>query len=334
MEPEVSVILPFYNAERTLYRAVSSIADQDQKDFECLLVDNNSTDRSREIAQSWAKRDPRFRLISESRQGVMFASNAGAAEARGRYMARMDADDVAHPERLRRQRDFLDRHISYGAVAGLVRYCPDHSQREGFRRYVDWSNSVMSYEEISTRCFIESPIVNPTAMWRKEIFTIHGGYREGDFPEDYELWLRWLDEGVRIVKIPEIVLDWYDSDGRLTRTDPRYRDQAFFRVKSEYLARWLLRYNRFHPRVMIWGASRISRRRASFLEELGIKTTAYIDIKHTRQLDRKLIFYRDLPPAGDHFILSYIRQRESREIVVKFLEARGYREGFDYLLVS
>ena len=162
----------------------------------------------------------------------------------------------------------------------------------------------------------------------------HGAYLEGDFPEDYELWLRWLDQGVKIAKLPEVVLDWYDSPGRLTRTHPIYSDQAFYRIKSAYLARWLTRGNAFHPEVWVWGASRISRRRARMLEEEGVRIARFIDTKGSRQLDREVIYYKDLPEAGEAFILTYIRQMDNRDRIRSFLEGRGYREGVDYLVVS
>jgi glycosyltransferase involved in cell wall biosynthesis len=332
--PKVSVVIPFYNAEKTLSKAIESIAQQEFEDFECILVDNNSTDGSAEIARHWQNEDKRFKLAKESQQGVMFASNRGCALAMGAYMARMDADDRAYPHRLRLQSEFLDHHPDYGAVAGLVKHVGDPLTTGGFRRFVEWSNSVVTYEEIFNRRFIEAPIVNSTAMWRKETMDRCGLYRSGDYPEDYEMWLRWLDHGVKIAKIPDVILEWHDSESRLTRNDPIYSDRAFYGIKSKYLAKWLLAENPFHPEVWIWGASRISRRRARILEQLGIRIGRYIDTKKSRQLDREVIYYDDLPESGKGFILTYIRQMDNREKIQKFLENKGYREGKDYLLVS
>jgi glycosyltransferase involved in cell wall biosynthesis len=332
--PKVSVVLPFFNAEETLLRAVESIHEQDFADFECLLVDNNSSDRAGEIAQQWTGRDRRFKLLREPRQGVMFASNRGAEQSLGDYVARMDADDWAYPERLALQVEFLNRNPGYGAVSGRVRHVGEPHRTKGFKRFVDWSNSLTSYEEISSRRFIEAPIVNPTAMWRRETMEKHGMYLNGEFPEDYEMWLRWLDRGVMIAKLPEIILDWHDSEQRLTRTDPIYSDKSFYEIKSRYLAKWLEEHNPFHPNVAIWGASRISRRRARMLEQHGVRIHAYIDTKSSRQIEKKVIYYQDLPAAGSCFVLTYIRQMNNRERIQEFLEGRGYVEGVNYLLVS
>ncbi|RLD60473.1 MAG: glycosyltransferase family 2 protein [Bacteroidetes bacterium] len=332
--PKVSVIIPFFNAAATLSRAIESIALQTLKDFECILINNNSTDSSVEIANEWIEKDKRFILIHEKKQGVMFASNAGSEIAKGELIARMDADDWAYPNRLKLQAGFLDDNPDYGAVAGLVEHIPHSENTKGFARYVEWVNSVKAYQEILNSRFIESPIPNPTAMWRKEVAEKFGMYKHGDFPEDYEMWLRWLSKGVKINKLDEVVLKWHDSDTRLTRTNPIYSDSAFYRIKTKYLAEWLQKNNPYYPKIAIWGASRISRRRARLLKQYGLEIEYYIDTKRGRQLDKEVLYYSEIPPPGKLFILTYIKQMNARDEIQEFLHSRGYREGVDYLLVS
>jgi len=332
--PIVSVILPFYNAQSTLERAIESIAFQNFGRFECILINNNSTDESAEIALRWTEKDTRFILVQEERQGVMFASNTGTKHARGRYIARMDADDWSYPERIRLQAEFLNANPGYGAVAGMVEHIGDPDKTKGFARYVEWVNSIRTYKEILNSRFIELPVVNPSAMWRKEVSEIHGMYRSGDFPEDYEMWLRWLKAGVKIKKLDYCILKWYDSETRLTRTHAIYSDAAFYRIKSKYLTDWLEQNNPYHPRIAVWGASRVSRRRARLLNQYGIETVCYIDIKKSRQLDKIVRYYQDIPPPGELFILTYIKQMNARAEIQEFLHSRGYKEGTDYLLIS
>ncbi len=332
--PRVSVILPFFNADSTLNRAIESIVTQSLKNFECILINNNSTDKSVEIAQNQTEKDKRFILIHEKNQGVMFASNAGSEQARGKYIARMDADDYAYSNRLKLQAEFLDANPDYGAVTGMVKHISHSENTKGFARYVEWVNSVQTYHEILNSQFIESPIVNPSTMWRKETAKKHGMYKYGDFPEDYEMWLRWLSEGVKIKKISEPVLKWHDSDTRLTRTQTIYSDSAFYRIKTRYLAIWLEKNNPFYPRIAVWGASRISRRRARLLKQYGLEIECYIDIKRNRQLDQEVMYYNEIPSPDKIFILCYIKQMNARDEIQNFLHSRGYQEGLNYLLVS
>ena len=315
-------------------RAIKSIINQTYQDFECILIDNNSTDNSYAIATTLAKEDNRITITEESRQGVVFASNTGFQLAKGEFIARMDADDDAHPERLRLQAEFLEQYTEFGAVGGLVEYKSDFQSFTGFNKYVNWVNSVITYEQIKINRFIDSPIVNPSAMWRRETGKKHGMYKSGDFPEDYEMWLRWLEEGVKISKVPSYVLKWHDSKNRLTRNHSIYSDNAFYRIKTFYLSKWLEKNNPFYPNAVIWGASKTSRKRAALLESYGIKIDAYIDTKRTRQIGKPLIYYKNIEEPGKYFILVYVRQWHAKEQIKNFLHTKKYKEGEHFLFVS
>ena len=331
---KLSIILPFFNADKTLYRAISSIAKQSFTEFECILVDNNSTDGSGLIAREWVSKDSRFMLTHEKRQNVVFAFNHGASLAKGEYLARMDADDEALHDRFRLQVDFLDSNPDYGAVAGQAIYIAHKTDTKGFDRYVNWSNSILSFDDISKRRFIEMPVINPTAMWRKSVSEKHGLVRNGDFPEDYEMWLRWLHNGVRIHKLDVPVINWYDSSERLTRTDNRYSSDAFYRIKTQYLSEWLKENNNFHPKVAIWGGSPKSRKHAQLLEDYGIEISFYIDIKKQRQIDKQLVYFEELPEPSKVYVLVYMGLESARRKIQLFLEGRNFKEGQNYLLVS
>lgn len=330
---KVSVILPFYNAETTLARALQSVVAQTMDDFECLLVDNNSTDNSHHIAREFTQRDSRFILLAESRQGVAYASNCASEHAKGEYITRMDADDWMPPDRLMSQADFLDDHPDYQVISGRVKYMAHHEQTEGFERYVNWVNSLMTHQQIYLNQFIESPIVNPTAMWRRTTAEKLGMYRHGDFPEDYELWLRWLNQGVNCHKLDDIVLHWYDSDHRLTRIHPNYSEEAFYRIKTRYLAEWLKKNNPHHPKVAIWGASRLSRKRADLLRVHGIVVDYYIDIHDRRKLDEEIVHYSMLPNPEEAFILVYLGNEKARQETSDYLTKCGFSEGIQFLNV-
>ena len=334
-QPKISVILPFYNANKTILRAVLSIKNQTFTNFECILVDNNSTDDSKAIVQTIVDSDHRFKLVSEKKQGVTFASNKGWETSTGEYIARMDADDWSHPTRLEKQNDFLDSNPDYGAVGTLVNHMSHSEYTGGMARFVEWSNSLTTYDQICKNRFIELPIVNPTAMWRRQVAAENGMYLDGNFPEDYEMWLRWLDKGVKIGKIKEVLLDWYDSDNRLSRTHKIYSDKLFYKIKTKYLADWLEKNNPFHPKVAIWGASKISRRRAKLLEEHCIEICCYIDTKNNkRQIDKEVHFFKNIPSPETIFVLTYIKQREAREATRAFLIKKGYNESENFLVVS
>jgi glycosyltransferase involved in cell wall biosynthesis len=334
LKPKVSVVLPFYNAEKTILQALQSISVQTLSDFECILVDNDSTDNSTDIALKYCQKDSRFKYIRENSRGVCFASVTGSKIANSDYIARMDADDIALPHRLEFSYQFLENNSDCEVVCGQVEFGGNRHTAAGIYRYVNWVNSLNNSNIIALRRFVESPVINPSAMWRKEIESRLGGYRNGDFPEDYEMWLRWMESEVKIGKINMPVLIWNDLSTRLTRTDRRYSTDAFYRLKSHYLANYLNQINPYFPHVLVWGASRLMRRRAELLKNYGIEIDAYIDITKKRQIGEPILYYQEIPKPNECFILVYVPQRIIRDRIIEFLTSKSYVEGKNFLLIA
>ncbi|UXX78061.1 glycosyltransferase [Reichenbachiella carrageenanivorans] len=329
----LSVILPYYNAAHTLKEATQSILNQTYSDFELLLIDNNSTDHSTEIAKQLASSDPRIKLLTEPCQGVVFAANTGMAAAIGKYIARMDADDVAHPERLERQFNHLESNLSLSISATQVKYQSEKDTPDDFEHFVQWSNSLISWDNIYHNRFVEFPIVNPTLMFRKSILDEVGYLREGNFPEDYEWFLRTTSKNHKIEKLPLPLLDWHDSPHRLTRTDDRYDTDAFFNIKTKYLAQHLISINQ--EEVWIWGAGKLGFKRSQLLLQEGITIAGYIDIKKTKQLAHyPCVHFEQISLSDQPFILSYITNRGRRDEVRSFLNTKKYTEGENYIIAG
>ena len=177
-----------------------------------ILVDDGSKDGGSELAQNLPN-DPRIQLLGQPHFGIVTALNKGLGVARGQIIARMDADDVCDPERLGRQLDYMEKNPEVGLVSCLVEHVGTDSSQQGYAEYVRWINSLTTPEQIYLQRFVESPFAHPSVMFRKELVDQFGGYREGDFPEDYDLWLRWLQAGVRMAKVPEELLQWRDLPG-------------------------------------------------------------------------------------------------------------------------
>lgn len=331
MYPEISVILPFYNAEFTLQRAIDSILKQSFTNFELLLVNNNSTDKSAAIAGQAVQNDSRIVLLDEKIPGVANAMNCGLKNARGRFISRMDADDLAHPEKLQMQYEYLENNPSIDFVGSEVEYVPHIAENKGFRRFVNWANSFHTPEEIALKQFIEIPVINPTIFFRRELYEKYGGCRDGNFPEDYEMQLRYLSHGAKMAKLPEKLLEWHDYSNRLTRTDERYSTEAFFQTKAFYFKQWSEKHNPFHPNIWIWGAGRKTRHRSTFLEEQGLKIEGFIDIKKTKP---DALFYKDLPQPGQMFVVSMVTNTGAGQKIREFLQQRNYCKGKDFILMG
>jgi len=354
--PRVSVALPCRNAGATLPAALESLLAQTLADFEVVAVDDGSDDQGRrgtwDVLCAFAARDARVRPVRLPHQGVALAGNAAVAACRAPYIARMDADDTALPERLAMQAALLDADQSLDLVSGLVRFGGDRHACAGYAHYVDWINTLATPEDIALNRFVEAPIANPSVMFRRTAFDHYGGARPNTgtaagaapFPEDYEMWLRWLGQGARMAKVAQEVLVWNDPPTRLSRTAEAYSPAAFARAKAAYLWDWLAANNPRHPEVWVWGAGRVSRQHLAPLEAFGLAIAAYIDIDPKKigqtvhgapVLSREAVPRRG--PAGQDaasFILVNVGSRGARAEIMPWLAARGYLPGAGCLAVG
>lgn len=185
--PHVSVVLPVWNGERFLVEAVESVLSQTLGTLELLLVDDGSTDTTPEIANCYARRDQRVQVIRLERSGIAHALNAGIAAARGQYVARMDADDIAHPSRLQKQLAHLDANADCVAVGSAVYVMDETGGHVGTSNYPE-EHSEIAQTLIDGR---SNAMAHPTVMARRTALLAVGGYRPDSVPsEDLDLWFR------------------------------------------------------------------------------------------------------------------------------------------------
>lgn len=330
--PRISVILPFRNAAATLAAALDSIAAQTLRDWECLLIDDGSTDASAELARARAAADPRLHLLAAG-GGLVDALNRGIVAARAPLIARMDADDVALPERLERQAAAFAADATLTVVSCLVEAFPAAQVTDGMRRYVAWLNGLTSAAAIRDALFVESPIAHPSAMMRGDALRAAGGYRAVDGPEDYDLWLRLLLAGGRAEKVPQVLLRWRESAGRLSRVDPRYHRRRFLATKLEHLPQVLPPGSA----VQIWGAGPTGRRWARALTARAYPVRRFYDIAPTRwgrAIDGVPVLRPAAPLPGAGFLLIAVGTPGAREWIEGWFAQHGLRRWQHYLAVA
>ena len=266
----------------------------------------------------------------------MAALNAGLVAARGPLVARMDADDTAHPHRLASQTAHLygNEHIDLSATC--VAFGGDRELAHGFAHFVDWQNSLLSHEQISRARFRDTPVCHPSVMFRRQCVEKWGAYCDGDFAEDWEIWLRWLHQGAVMEKLPEQMLVWNDAPTRATRADRRYARAACDRLRAVWLARWLEQNNPFHPHVWVVGGGRVARQRLAPLWGHGPIPAAYIDIdphKIGNRIRGVAVMGRSaLPPAGQCCILNALTAHGAAEEASQWLTEAGHQPG-QFLIV-
>jgi len=333
-DPLISVILPVYNAEQTIGAALESIRAQSLENWELIVVDDGSLDTTGEIVSWHSRQDERIHLHSRGHRGIVQALNAGFQLSSAPFLARMDADDVSHPERLALQHEYLCSHPEIDLVSCLLNY--GGREKSGYSLYVDWLNQLQTPEALLLNRFIESPVAHPSVVFRRKWAERHGAYREGAFPEDYELWLRWCDAGMRMGKVQHELLVWNDPPGRLSRTHPRYSTEAFYRLKVHYLARWMEKNLPGNRALWLWGAGRISRKRFAALESKYRPFDGFVDIDPQKiggnVQGRPVVSPKAIPP--DAFILTAVGNRGAREKIRRRLLRENQIEGVDFLCAA
>jgi glycosyltransferase involved in cell wall biosynthesis len=332
--PLVSVLLPFHNAAETLAECIESILAQTLTGFEIIAVNDFSSDDSLYRLQQYS--DDRIKIVDNEHRGLVSALNTGLACCASTLVARMDADDIMYPDRLMKQYEYLCEHHDVVLLATQARKFPEARIRNGYREYMRWQNSVLSHDDIHNQIYIESPFAHPSVMFRRDSVIAAGAYRHGAFPEDYELWLRLLHAGHRMEKLAEVLLDWRESEKRLSRVSDNYARNAFDMIRADYLSR----DERIHHRpIAFWGAGRKTRQRAGHLLEKGYKPAAWIDIDPNKIGNRingvEVVEPAWLEQPGDKpFVLNYVTNHGARDIARTYLQRIGYVLGKDFLEVG
>jgi len=214
MTPRVSVLIPVFNGARWLGDALGSVARQTFADFECLAIDDGSTDDSVKILRGWAGRDRRIRLIEREHRGLVEALNHGIQEARGPYLARLDADDRASPERLQSQVRFLDGNPDCGLVGTWAEALDERGRRQRVLKPATKS------DDLVVALSRTNPFVHSSVMMRTDLARRLGGYRAPfEAAEDYDLWLR-MSEAMTIANLPLVLTSYRRRSDNVSGSKP------------------------------------------------------------------------------------------------------------------
>jgi glycosyltransferase EpsE len=270
MTPRVSVVTTVYNGEPYGDRAIPGILAQTFKDFEWILVDDGSRDRTPEMLDALARRDSRVRVFSPGRLGITAAANYGVSQARGEYIARQDFDDRSYPERLQLQVALLDASPDVGVVGGYF-VVVDENRGE---RYVRMPP--MEHSAIVLAMAKSIPLANTIAMFRRQVWIDAGGYPEVADLEDQLLWLSAAKLGWRFANVPEVVGEHFVHGASFFHRTFKYADRQrnLARVQAKVvrelrLPRWMYLFalGRYTYSYCPTGLKRVLRRTVGGVQE-------------------------------------------------------------------
>ncbi len=335
MPPAISVLLPVRDAAPFLPECIASLRAQTCEDFEVLAVDDGSTDASAQILSAWAREDSRVSLVRLAPQGIVHALEAARNGARGRYLARMDADDIAEPTRFAEQLALLEARQDLAGCGAGVRYFPRAEVRGGGRRYEDWINAIRTPEDVERNLFVECPLAHPTFFLRTSVVAEVGGYVERGWPEDYDLVLRVWRSGGRLAAVDQMLLQWRIRGDRISVQHESYTLEAFRRCKIHYLLDTLARDR---DGLVVWGAGPIGKAFAREVQEQGGTVRAFVDVD-PRKIGQCIHGAPVIPPSEvnryrDGFSVAAVGQKGTREQIRAELESAGWKEVTDFVAVA
>ena len=348
IKPEVSVLMPVRDAAEWLVEAVESIRAQTASSWELIAVDDGSRDDTARLLAEQARCDPRIRVIATrgSARGIVPALNLALREACGRYVARMDADDVAAPTRFADQCALLGADSSLTAVTCAAEGFPENALGDGMRRYVDWQNQLVDPAHLRRDRFVESPLIAPTLIIRAEFLRdALDGWADHGWPEDWDLVLRLHEVGGRIARVPRTLHRWRQHARQATRLDPRYHAERLLAVRAHYLARFLTAGSVAVDRsIWLLGAGPVGKSLAEALVRAGCEIGGFAEVdagkigNHVQRVGRRwpVVSMEELLAAGpaERYAVASVGRAGARGRIRAFMTAAGWVEERDFITAA
>ncbi len=338
--------MPFRDAGPWLEEALGSLLAQSHSHWELIAIDDGSGDSGPALLAGLALRDRRVRMAATdpASRGIVAALNLGLARARYPFLARMDADDIAHPNRLKLQVEMLAASPDLFGVTCVVEAFPVDKITDGMRRYLSWQNSLITPDELLRDRFVESPLIHPSLLVRSELLRERlGGWQDRGWAEDWDLLLRAFAAGLRIARHPQALLAWRLHEGQATRRQSRYSFESFLAARAHFLGADLR--ERVHGRRSLWvvGAGSTGKKLGKALAREGLSLAGFIDLDPRKLGGRVRDGRRNWPVAPyEHlrdlsprpFAVVAVGAAGARERIRSELTAWGWSEQSDFLVAA
>jgi glycosyltransferase involved in cell wall biosynthesis len=247
--PLVSVVMPVYNTDKYLPESVESILNQTLHDWELIIICDSPSPETSEILDTYKKNDRRIRVIYQDHEGLIASLNRGISMAGGKFIARMDADDVSSHDRLQRQVLFMDQNPGCSLVSSHIEYIDESGKFSGY-----WKSDIRTktVREIKNRLPLKNCIAHPTVLIRSLVLKKYAYDPNQKKSEDYDLWLRMASDNLTLCKIPEALVKYRKHQSSVSKSVI----PVFLRIKckSRYLKGQVLqgKFSWFNLKVLFY----------------------------------------------------------------------------------
>lgn len=326
--------MPTFNMAPYLVACLDSILAQTEENWELIAVNNFSTDNSAAILQAYAESDPRIRFFHNEdelgRTGVSPANRFAFQRTRGPLVTRMDSDDIMPPERLFLMKKMLLENGQGHVATGAVRFFGESGVGDGYRKYEAWLNGLAAsgrhFEEIYRENVLPSPV---WMAWHSDL-VLAAAFEEDVYPEDYDLTFRLRHAGCKIIATSELLHHWRERPDRTSRTDPKYLDNSYLDLKTQWFLKTDFDENR--P-LVLWGAGRKGKRLAALLRTCSIAFHWVCDqpSKWGHEIAGvKMLSYEIISQLPDSQVIVAVAAVDGQAFIDDFLQKNGLQKGQDF----
>lgn len=326
----LSIITPCKNAAPWIEACLQSVLNQGFTDWEWIWVNDHSTDNSFDLVSAFADLDACIQIHKNPGNDITPALEEGLRQSQGRYVTRMDADDLMPEGRLEKMVKALEETSPKTIVTGKVEYFSETEVSEGYRKYEKWINNLQTTNKLYANIYRECVIASPNWMMRTDELRATGGFSDLAYPEDYDLVFRWYENQFRFKVLPEVTLLWREHPLRTSRNSINYSQQKFFELKLKRF----MELNLNTKNLVLWGTGVKGRLSAEILDKLkvpfhwmdlqpgkfehGINSHPILPFNAIETLEQPQLLIAVYPPQKEmQKLLTYL-QRLSLQIAVDY----------------
>jgi len=250
----VSIIIPYKNPLPYFEDCLKSILNQSHKKLQIILVNDHSTDDSEKLAMKYSIEDSRIELVNNTGNGIVDALNSGSEIAKGKYITRMDADDIMSENKIEVLRSLLEKKKTKHIAVGCVKYFASKKPMgNGYLKYANWINELTSYEKNFKEIYKECTVPSCCWMMHRSDFENIKGFKKLNYPEDYDFLFRVYYNQIKLLTTKEIIHLWRDHPMRTSRNSKDYLFENFIPLKVKYLVGNELRTK---EELVLWGSGK------------------------------------------------------------------------------
>lgn len=326
----VSIVIPFKNTEAFLEDCLDSICIQTYHNWEVLAVDDGSTDSSWQLVKNYSIKEPRIKIFKSKGDGIIPALQTAYNNASGKFVTRMDSDDIMLPTRLEYMVNKLEENGPGHIAVGLVKYFSNRGISDGYSRYEKWLNNLTQLGTNFSEIYKECVIPSPCWMVYRIDFENAGGFKPERYPEDYDLTFRFFENQLKIIPCNELLHYWRDYDNRTSRTHEHYAQNYFLDIKMDYFLKLSYNSNRL---LVLWGAGYKGKTIAKKLIALDIDFTWLCD--NPKKIDKsiyhkKMNHFSMLESLNNPQSIVTVANEEAQQKIRAYLRELKQKEMTDY----